>query len=101
MDYRLNTMKRRPKTVKLDKHTLRKLAHFLNEKPFKETTKKDLQDFFKGIIKYSAHDTIGAKLMPFFRWLLDLDKKEIPPMMKWFEWLCIPDSLFYLLFLFY
>ncbi len=45
MDYRLNTMKRSPRTVRLDKHALRKLAHFLNEKPFEVTTKKDLHVF--------------------------------------------------------
>ena len=67
MDYRLNTMKRSSRTVKLDKHTLRKLAHFLNEKSFQETTKKDLQDFFKGVSKYSTYDAIGSKLLPFFR----------------------------------
>jgi len=85
MDYRLNTMKRSTRTVKLDKHALRKLAHFLNEKPFKNITKEDIQDFFKGISNYSTHDAIGSKLLPFFRWLFDLDKKETPSIMGWFE----------------
>lgn len=85
-DFRMNVKKLSSHTAKLDKQILRKLAHLLDEKPFQDATVEDLQNFFKQIENHGTYDTAGTKIKVFYRWLLGLNKKETPEVMKWFEY---------------
>lgn len=69
------------------KETLKKLSDFLKEKPLKNATEKDLQDFFKSISNehYTSRDTYANHIIPFYRWEKKLNKKERPQNMLWYE----------------
>lgn len=70
------------------KETLKKLADFLKQKSIKKADKEDLIGFFgdEKRVKIKSRDTYANHIIPFFRWVNDLDKHTRPDNMKWFEY---------------
>jgi len=87
--YRLNVQKKSKQTVKNESNTLRKLARFLGNKEFKNTTEQEIQSFFgnSDIVQSNrSRDLYGAHIIKFYNWLLKLKRKQRPPFMDWFEY---------------
>ena len=70
------------------KETLKKLADFLKQKSIKKADKEDLIGFFSDEkrVKIKSRDTYANHIIPFFRWVNDLDKHTRPDNMKWFDY---------------
>jgi integrase len=83
----LTSLKRTEGTRKNVDFVLNKLARFLGNTDFKKATKKQMQDFFKTIKSYSTYNIYGAIIIRFLAWNLDLDKKQRPTNMRWFEYI--------------
>ena len=74
-------------TLKTYQTTLRKLADFLKNRSFKEATKEDLIEFFnQSEFTPTVKNVTASRIILFYRWLFDLDRKDIPDNMKWFEY---------------
>ncbi len=72
-------------TIINDRDLILTLARCLKEKMFKNTSKEDMMDFFDTISEKSRN-LYGTKIILFYRWLFELDKREIPENMKWFTY---------------
>jgi len=78
-------------TIRSIDQTLRILSNFsikfLNNKPIKTLDREDLMKFFENN-KYGnkpSRNLYGSYIIPFYRWIEDLDKHSRPSNMKWFE----------------
>jgi len=85
-DYRRNIKNRAKQTVKAEKSTLRNLAKHLRNKPFKNATTDDLQSFFHPIPNRGSKDIYANHLIQFYRWLLQLKRRERPEIMDWYDY---------------
>lgn len=69
--------------------SLEKLSHYLQKntkhKSLRKASKEEMIDFFNKSITLSSWNNHGNNIIPFYRWLEDLDKHTRPSNMKWFE----------------
>ena len=79
-------------TLYVMRYTAEKLAHFLGEKGFKDTTEKDLQDFME-TINFGSYNVVGISITQFYRWLFKLDKDKRPDNLKWLEFKSKKDKI--------
>jgi len=75
------------RTLRNIKETLKKLANTIKDKKFIDVDTKTMQNFFESISEesYRSRDTYGMHIIPFYRWLHNLDKNTRPDNMKWFK----------------
>jgi len=91
-DYNINNKTCSPDTIRSKKQILRKLSHYLekhtNHKSLKKATKEDLKQFFNNnkYVTIGSHNLTGSHLIPFYRWVYDIEDKHIRPKnMGWYE----------------
>ena len=75
------------RTIRNIKETLKKLANTIKTKNFIDVNTETMQNFFESISgeSYRSRDTYGMHIIPFYRWLHNLDKNTRPDNMKWFK----------------
>ena len=85
-NYLIDVDKKAKTTVEDTAYTLIKLAKYLKNKPFREATEKDLQDFFINLeCSNGTRDQHGSRIMKFYKNTFKLKKKKCPENMEWFH----------------
>jgi integrase len=89
--YKTTKPKSSEHTIRSKRQSLEKLSDFLEHntkhKSLEEATEDDMLNFFNDryYVPENSFNLIGLHIRPFYRWKLGLDKRTIPPNMKWFE----------------
>ena len=78
-------------TIRSKKQALTKLADFLENntkhKSLKNPSEEEMIKFFNNskYVPNGSHNLMGLHIIPFYRWINNLDKHTRPNNMKWFE----------------
>lgn len=75
----------RPRGIKT---TLEKLSYYHKNKNLKNLTAEDIQKFIAdpNQVKFESRNTYIAHIIPFYRWVDNLPKKQCPKRVEWLEY---------------
>lgn len=89
IEFRRDSQGRCKGTILRNQYTLAKLARFLGKKRLRRATKKDREKFFSEVCKDEkpiSRDHKAFHIRVFYRWLLNLEEKQIPEIMKGYKY---------------